>query len=140
MKLGKMFFISLQKLFPFSRKSTFSILVIQISWRHKMPEYKTRNTFYWVTSEVKTVYQWNLASLCHIVKKTFYQKIQQKLRPENKFQAFLCLQRIKHNLYWKMKFLKQATYIRHVLAKQSKFVQISTLTSSDSFYRGFLEN
>ena len=38
-----------------------------------------------------------------------------------------------------MKFLKQATYIRYVLAKLSKFVQISTLNSSDSFRRGFLE-
>ena len=48
-------------------------------------------------------------------------------------QALLCLQRIKLNLYWKMKFLKQATYMRYVLAKLSKFVQISTLTSPDFF-------
>ena len=39
------------------------------------------------------------------------QKILQKLQSENQFQALLCLQRIKHDLYWKMKFLKQATYI-----------------------------
>ena len=26
--------------------------------------------------------------------------------------ALLCLQRIRHNLYWKIKFLKQAIYIR----------------------------
>ena len=32
-----------------------------------------------------------------------------------------------------MKFLKQATYISYVLAKLSKFVQINTLTSLDSF-------
>ena len=32
-----------------------------------------------------------------------------------------------------MKLLKQATYIRYVLAKLSKFVQINTQTSSDSF-------
>ena len=31
-----------------------------------MPELKTRNTFYWITWEVNTVCQWNLASLCHI--------------------------------------------------------------------------
>ena len=54
----------------------------------------------------------------------------QKLRP-------LCLQRIKHNLYWKMKLLKQATYIRYVLVKLSKFVQISTQIP---FYGGFFEN
>ena len=32
-----------------------------------------------------------------------------------------------------MKFLKQATYIRYVMVKLSKFVQISMLTSSGSF-------
>ena len=40
-----------------------------------------------------------------------------------------------HNLKWKMKFLKQATYTRDVLAKLSKFDQISTLTSLDSFFQ-----
>ena len=51
-------------------------------------------------------------------RKKNYQKILQKLRHENENE---------------MKFLKQATYIRYVLAKLSKYVQISTLTSSDSF-------
>ena len=54
-KLGKMFFISLQKLFLFSRKSNFSILDFQISWRHQMPKHKTRNIFHWITWEVNTV-------------------------------------------------------------------------------------
>ena len=68
MKLGKMFFNSLLKLFSFSRKSNFRILDFQISWRHLMPKHKTRNTFYWITWEVITVCKWNLASLCHILK------------------------------------------------------------------------
>ena len=33
-----------------------------------------------------------------------------------------------------MKFLKQATYIRYVLAKLSKSAQITTQTSSDFFF------
>ena len=41
-KLGNMFFISLQKLLPFLRKSNFSILVIQISWCRQMPKHKTK--------------------------------------------------------------------------------------------------
>ena len=45
-----------------------------------------------------------------------------------------CLERIKHNLYWKAKSLKQPPYIRYVLARLSQFVQISTLTISDSFF------
>ena len=51
----KMFFISLQKLFLFSRKSNFRILDFQISWRHKMSKHKTRNTFYWITWEGNAV-------------------------------------------------------------------------------------
>ena len=37
------------------------------------------------------------------------------------------------SLYWKMKFLKQATYEIYVLGKLSKFVQVSTRTSWDLF-------
>ena len=43
------------------------------------------------------------------------------------------LQRIKQNLYWKMKPFNQPTYIRYALAKLSKFVQISTQSFWDSF-------
>ena len=71
-----------------------------------------------------------------ILQKKDYQKILQTFRPENSFQALLCLQRIKHNIYWKMKFLKQSTHMSYALAELSKFVKISTLTSSDSFLQG----
>ena len=54
-KLRRMFFISLQKLFLFSRKSNFRILDIQIPWRYQMSKHKTRNIFYWITWEVNTV-------------------------------------------------------------------------------------
>ena len=33
-----------------------------------MPKHRIRNTFYWITWEVNTVCQWNLASLCHTTK------------------------------------------------------------------------
>ena len=33
--------------------------------------------------------------------------------PGNQFHSLLCLQRIKHNFYWKKKFLNYFTYIRH---------------------------
>ena len=67
-----------------------------------------------------------MASLCHItiLSKIWTKTVTWKLVPE-----LLCLQKIKHNLYRKIKFLKQAFYIRYVLAKLLKFVQISTLTS-----------
>ena len=50
----------------------------------------------------------------------------------------LCLHRIAHSFYWKTKFLKQATYIRYVIAKLLKFVQITMLTSLDSFLQRIL--
>ena len=58
-------------------------------------------------------------------KKKFHQNFLQKLLPENQFKALLCLQRMNNNFYWQMKFLKQATYIRYVIANVSKFVQIA---------------
>ena len=45
-RLGKMIFISLQKLFSLSRKSDFRILDFQISWHHQMSKHKTRNLFF----------------------------------------------------------------------------------------------
>ena len=54
-KLGKMFFISLQKLFSLWKKSNFRILDIQVSWRHQMSKHKISNTFYWITWEVNKV-------------------------------------------------------------------------------------
>ena len=54
-------------------------------------------------------------------KRKFYPKVLQKLRLKNQFQALFCLQRIKYNIYWKMKFLKQVTHIRYALAKLSKY-------------------
>ena len=45
LKLGKMFFISLQKLFPFLRYSSIRILEPEISRHHQMPKYET-NIFY----------------------------------------------------------------------------------------------
>ena len=49
------FFISLQKLFSFSRKSNFTIFDFEISWRHQIPKHETRNTFYWITWEVNSL-------------------------------------------------------------------------------------
>ena len=56
----------------------------------------------------------------HISKEKINQKILQKLRPENWFQGLLCLQRIKHILYWK-KF--EAIYLYYIF--NSKAIKIS---------------
>ena len=67
----------------------------------------------------------------------FIKKFYKKLQSKNQFQAFLCFQRVEHNLSWKIKFFKTPTYIRYVIAKLSKLVQISMLVSPDSFLQRF---
>ena len=69
-----MFFISLQKLFSFSRKSKFRILDIQISGRQQMLKHKTRNTFDVITWEVNTSLTEIWPVYVILQKKTFYQK------------------------------------------------------------------
>ena len=127
-----MFLISLQKLFSFLRKSSFRILDFQILWRHQRPKRKTRNTFHWITWQVNTVCSWNLASLCLIIKKNFIKKFCKNCGLKTKSRPFYICEELS-SFYWKMKFLKQPSYIRYVRAKLSKLVQISMLTSSDSF-------
>ena len=53
-KTRKIFFIWLQNLFPFSRKSKFRTLDIQILWCHQMPNHKKRDTFNWISLELNT--------------------------------------------------------------------------------------
>ena len=67
MKIGKIFFISLQKLFSFLRKSKFRILDIQVLRRHQMPKHKANHfteSFGKKTKSVKNFF----ASLKHITK------------------------------------------------------------------------
>ena len=127
MKLGKMFCISLQKLYLFSRKSKFIILDIQISWRYKMPKHKIRNTF-------------NTYSLL--------MKFEQFM---SYYRRKLFLKRHTKTGTWRLvpdplvpgpllenKFSKQATYIRYVTAKLCKIVQISMQPFLDSFLQRIL--
>ena len=129
MKLGKMFFVSLQILSLFQRKSKFRILHNKISWCHWMLRHKTRNISYWITWEV------NLASLSHIIKANLLKK---NCTLKTSSRPFFCLQRIKQNLNWKMKFVTWATHIRYVTVKLPKFIQINLQTFSDSFLRRIL--
>ena len=55
-------------------------------------------------------------------RKKINQKILQKLQPKKLVPGPFEFAIIMHNLYWKMKFLKQATYISYVITKLSKLV------------------
>ena len=117
LKLGIFFFYFTSKALSILIKSDFKILFIQISLCHEMPKHKTRNTLYWITWGKNTV----IGEIWPYQKrKKFIEKFHKKLWPENYFQAFSCFQRVKHNLYCKMKFLKQASYIWSVIAKITK--------------------
>ena len=72
-------------------------------------------------------------------KKKNHENIPQKLQPENQFQVLLCFQKLKYYFYYKIKLLKQATYIRYVL----KTIKICPNQNTDLLrflFRGFFEN
>ena len=74
--------MSLQRLFLFSKKSNFGILGIQISRRHQVPKHETRNTFHGITFYISQSVN-EISPVYVILQKKNYQKIRQKLRPEN---------------------------------------------------------
>ena len=77
--------------------------------------------------------------MCHITKEKNLSKNSTKTATCNLVpDPFFCLQGIRHNIYWEMKFMKEATYIRHAAAKSLKFVQISMQPSTDSFLQRIL--
>ena len=107
----------LQKLFPFSSKSSLRILDIQISWRHQMPKHRIRNTFYWITWEVNIVCKWNLTSWCHITKEKMWSKSSIKTATWKLIQGLFALTenypKFKDLSLLEIKSLKRATYIRY---------------------------
>ena len=133
-KLEKVFFISLQKLFSFSRKSNFRILNFQISWRHQMPKHKTRNTFHWITWEVNTVCYWNLASLCHITKKILSKFFTKTAAPFCVCKEWSITSIGKWNFWRKLLILDLQQQIYQNLSKSACWPPLNL------FYRGFFEN
>ena len=133
MRRGKMFFISFQKLFSFSRKLKFKINVQMFKFYDVIKCLSIKKKYILLNNLGSKRSQLTKFGQFIYYKRKKYQKILQKLPSENSFQALLCLQRIKHKLYQKKKFLKQTTYIKYPTAKPSKSIEISMLTTSDSF-------
>ena len=67
------------------------------------------------------------------IRKNFIKKFSKNCRPKTS-SRHLCLQRIKAQLLLENEIL-EARHIRHVIAKLSKFVQMSMLISSESFLK-----
>ena len=92
LKQEKMFCISLRRLFSLLRYSDFNFSDIQMSWRHQVLKHETRNTFYWITWEVNTVWLWKLTSVCIIRKEIFLLKNHKKYGLETSSRPFSIFQ------------------------------------------------
>ena len=54
-------------------------------------------------------------------RKRFNRKLYENYSLKTSSRLFFVLQKIMHNLYWKIKLSKQAIYIRYVITELSKF-------------------
>ena len=116
--------VSLQKLFsspPPQKKSNFRILDIQISWCQT-----SRNTFYWITWEVNTVW---------MLKKNFTKKLYKICDLKTSPRPFYLCKELGLTSIGKLFFFKEAIYIRCGIAKLS-----ACRPSQISSYREFLGN
>ena len=104
----KMFLISLQKLFSFSRKSNFRISDIQVCWHCQMPKHITRSTFYWLNWEENFVLM-KFDQFMPSYKRNYFSKNFTKTATWKHVPGLFVFARIDHNLYWKIELLKQAT-------------------------------
>ena len=106
----------------------FKILDIHISWRHQMPRHKTRITFYWITWEVNTVVNEFGQFMSYHKRKGLISKISTKTAAWKLVPDPIVFAKNQTPPLLKMKILKQATYIRYVVAKLLRFLQISMQT------------
>ena len=136
-KIEKTFFIPLQKFCSFSRKTSFRFLDIQILF-HQMRGHKARNTFYWITWEVNTVCEWNLARLCHITEEQNLWKNRKNCDLKASSIPFCVCKKLSTTSIGKHNFWRELLIFIYVIAKLSKFVQISMQTSSDFFLQRIL--
>ena len=119
-----------------SRKSNFIILDIQISWRHQILKHKTRNNILLNNLGSKHSLLIKFGQFMSYYKREkFIKKYYKNCDLKTSSRPFCVCKELSITSNWKMKSFKQAFYTRSVLAKLSKFVQISSLTSSDCFFQ-----
>ena len=90
---------------------------IQVSWRYQMHKHKTKNTFYWISLEVNKVLINFSQFMSYYKRKNLIKKLHKNCNLKTSSMPF-CIRK-------ELSTVKQATYIRYVLVKLSKFVQIS---------------
>ena len=72
-------------------------------------------------------------------RKNFMKKFYKDCELKTSSKQYCFCKGLKHIIYWKTNFLKDATCIRYVLAKLPTFVQIALRTPLIPFYKGFFE-
>ena len=133
-KLRKMFFILLQKLISFSWKSNFLNSMTSSNAETLNKKYILFNNSRGKLSLFMKFGQFMSYSKGNNFIKRLYKNWGQKPVPG----FFLCFQRVKNNLSWKMKFLKKSANVKYVIAKLLKLVQMRMLASPNSFLQVFL--
>ena len=102
----KTFFISLQMLASFSKKSNFRTWDILISWRRQMLKYRIRTTFYWITWDLgrkhSLLMKFGQFMSYHERKKLL--KNSKNLWPENLFHLFFIYKELNTNSIEKWNF------------------------------------
>ena len=142
MKLGKMFFISLQKLFSFSRKSNFRILHIQISWRHQMAKGKARNTFYWITwegSKHSLLMKFGQV-MSNYKRKNFINKFYRNCDLKTSSRFFCVCKELSTTSIGKWNFWSKLFIVNMYWQNYQNLSKSAQWPLQISFYRGFVEN
>ena len=109
--LEKIFFVSLQKLFSFTRKSNFRTLNIEISWNAWNKKFILLSNLWSKHSRLMKFGQFMSYYKSKKISKFFTKTANWKLDPDT----------FKHSLYWKM---KQATYIRYVWPRHADLLRL----------------
>ena len=136
-KSEKRFFILLQKLCSFSRKSNFSILDFQISWRRQIPKHKTRK--YVLLNNLGSKYSLLMKFdqlMSYSEKNNFIKKFYKNCVLKTSFRPFCVSKELRTNSTRKWNIW--SNLLTYLIAKLSKVVQISMLASSDSYLQSIL--
>ena len=116
-------------------KINFKILHFRILRCHQMPKNKTTNTFYWITWELNSLLMKFGQFMSYYKKKKFIKQFCKNHSLKTSSRPFCFYKELSTTSIGQWNFWSKLLLL---LAKLSKFVQITTLTSSDSVLQRIL--
>ena len=129
MKPGKKFFISLQVLFLFSKKSYFNILDIYISWRHR------KNTFYWINNLISKHSLWMKFGQFVVLQNNFIKNFNKNCEPKTSSRSFCVCKELSLTSIGKWNF-----WSKLLILDISKTIKIFPNHHTDLFWFLFTED